>query len=424
MLAMMPHLPSATYQYRPVGNIRDLFINRDPEVLGVGPAGTGKTLGLAYKCHAISNRYPGSRGAIIRKTLESLKSGALNTYINGVKPLQHGIETFGGNKFYPAEFRYPNGSVIMVFGMDKPDKLLSAEFDWVYVNEVTELTESEYEVIKSRLRNGAMPYRQLMSDCNPAGPRHWMNQRCIAGKTTRINTNHKDNPAYWNDAAQEWTPLGREYVMGTLAGLSGIQRKRFFEGVWAAAEGLVYSEFNPDQHVRTVDTTGWRTVLGVDVGSRNPTAILVAHVAGDGRIHISHELYRRNMSASDILSAIQQFDRDYNPEAVYIDPSAKGYIEDIQRAGINAVPAVNDVLVGIQRVHAQFQTGLTFDPECSNLIDELGMYAYPDNPKVETDKPIKDNDHAADALRYLVMGASEPVFDMLGLLQSQLGGNQ
>ena len=409
-LAYMPTPTATTIRYRPVGSARDLIAARDPEVLAVGPAGTGKTLAACWKIHLACLRYPGIRVLMVRKTLESLKSGALNTFINGVKPMVFGVETFGGSKFFPAEFRYPNGSVILVSGMDKAEKILSAEFDLIYVNEATEpgLMESDWETLITRLRNGKMPYQQIIADGNPSSPRHWMNRRCNDGKTRRITSTHKDNPVYWDTRKDDWTEVGRQYVNTVLAGLSGVQRKRLYEGVWAAAEGLVYTEFNPTEHVRSVDVSGWRTVLGVDVGSRNPTAILVAHVAGDGRVHVSRELYRRNMSASDILAAIEQFADEYNPEAVYIDPSAKGYIEDMQRLGIPAEPAVNDVLVGIQRVHAQFQTGLTFDPSCTNGIDELGMYAYPDNPRVETDKPMKDNDHFCDGLRYLCMGVAEP----------------
>lgn len=407
--------------FKPYGSHHALFTSRSMELLGAGPAGTGKTFTIAWRLHIMAMRYPGARILMTRKDLESLKPAALTTFVNGVMPFMHGVETFGGNKFTPAEFRYPNGSVIQVTGLDRADKVKSAEYDVIYVNEATEIPESTWEMLTSRLRNGVMPYQQIIGDCNPAGPRHWLRQRCHAGKTQMVESTHRDNPAYWNARTGEWTAMGKQYVNTVLAGLSGVTRQRLFEGVWAAAEGLVYPEFNPQQHVRDVDTDGWRTVLGVDVGTRNPTAILVAHVAGDGRIHISNELYRRSMSASDIIAAIEQFDARYAPDAVYIDPSAKGYIDDIERAGINVVPAVNDVLVGIQRVHAQFQTGLTFSPVCTNLIDELGMYAYPDNPKIETDKPVKDNDHASDALRYLVMGAAEPVFDMMGLLQSQLG---
>lgn len=410
MVAMMPDVTNVA-EYNPVGGCLEFYGATDPEVLAVGPAGTGKTLAAAWKLHDIARGVPGVRILMARKVLEDLKTGALATYTNHVKPELDGVITFGGNRFYPGEFRYPNGSVMHVVGMDKPGKVMSSEYDIIFVNEATEVTETIWQALKTRLRNGVLGYQQIMADCNPSGPRHWLNVRCNSGATRRIVTTHKDNPAYWDAERQEWTEMGRSYVVQTLGSLTGVDRKRLLDGTWAAAEGLVYPEFGPD-HIQTIDTEGWRTVLGIDVGSRNPTAILVAHVRGDGYVHISNELYRRNMSASDILAAIEDFADTYEPEAVYIDPSAKGYIEDLERAGIPVEPAVNDVLVGIQRVRAQIQAGFSIDSGCTNLIDELGMYAYPDNPKVETDKPIKDNDHAADALRYLCMGVSEPVQEL------------
>lgn len=412
MVMMLDHTGSVRIRYNPAGTHRALIMAKEPEVLAAGPAGTGKTRTICEKIHLAAENYPGARILMTRSSLESLKPAALNTFVNGVMPSLDGVETFGGNKFTPAEFRYENGSVINVNGLEKAEKVKSAEYDLIYVNEATEIPESTWEMLKSRLRNGVMPYQQIIGDANPSGPRHWLKQRCDRGQTRLVTSTHKDNPAYWNERSGEWTPAGYQYVMENLASLSGLARKRLFEGVWAAAEGLVYPEFNPEHHVATQDVTGWRTVLGVDVGSKNPTAIAVAHIAGDGRIHISSELYRRNMSSSDIVGAIEQYADAHDPDAIYIDPSAKGYITDLHRDGYPAVAAVNDVLTGIQRVHGAFQTGMTIDPACTNLIDELGMYAYADNPKIETDKPIKEHDHLCDSLRYLCMGVTEPTINL------------
>lgn len=422
MLAIMPMQPRVA-TFKPYGSHRELFTSRAMELLGAGPAGTGKTFTIAWRLHVVAMRYPGARILMTRKDLESLKPAALTTFVNGVMPFMHGVETFGGNKFTPAEFRYPNGSVIQVTGLDRADKVKSAEYDVIYVNEATEIPESTWEMLTSRLRNGVMPYQQIIGDCNPAGPRHWLRQRCHAGKTQMVESTHKDNPAYWNARAGEWTDMGKQYVNTVLAGLSGVTRKRLFEGVWAAAEGLVYPEFNPEVHVLDVDTDGWRRVVIGDIGSRNPTATYVMYISGDERVHFNHETYRRNMSSSEIVNDLETKADTHNADALYLDPSAKGIILDLVADGYYALPANNDVLYGIQRMHAQFAHGLTIDPSCENLIDELGMYAYPENPKIETDKPIKDNDHALDAARYGVATAMEPQFDMLGLLQSQLGDN-
>ena len=396
-------------EFNPVGGCLDFYGATDPEVLAVGPAGTGKTLAAAWKLHDIGMGVPGVRMLMARKVLEDLKTGALATYTNHVKPELDGVITFGGNRFYPGEFRYPNGSVMHVVGLDKPGKVMSSEYDVIFVNEATEISETDWQALKTRLRNGVLGYQQLMADCNPSGPRHWLNVRCNKGLTRRIVTTHKDNPAYWDVDRQEWTAMGRMYVQNTLGSLTGVERKRLFEGVWAAAEGLVYPEFVSDQHVRKVGVTDWRTILAVDVGSRNPTAILTMHQRGDGaHVHISRELYRRNMSSREIINAIEAESDATNPEMIYIDPSAKGYIADLEADGYPVTAANNDVLTGIQRVRTMLTTGFTVDPSCTNVIDEFGMYAYPDNPRIETDKPTKDHDHAMDAIRYGCAALSEP----------------
>lgn len=400
--------PAAVAEYNPVGGCLDFYGATDPEVLAVGPAGTGKTLAACWKLHDVARGVPGVRLLMARKVLEDLKTGALATYTNHVKPELDGVVTFGGNRFYPGEFRYPNGSVIHVVGMDKPGKVMSAEYDIIYVNEATEISENIWQALKSRLRNGVLGYQQLMADCNPSGPRHWLNVRCNSGATRRITTTHKDNPAYWDAARQEWTAMGRMYVQNTLGSLTGIERKRLFEGVWAAAEGLVYPEFVPDM-IREMDVTGWRTILAVDVGTRNPTAILTMHQRGDGaHVHVSRELYRRNMSSRQIIEAIEAEADRCDPDAIYIDPSAKAYITDLQTDGYPVEAAENDVLTGIQRVRSVLTEGFSIDPECTSTIDEFGMYGYPDNPRVETDKPVKDNDHAMDAIRYGCAALAEP----------------
>ena len=433
-----PQAPTRPVQrYEPRGGARELMLANEPEVLIVGAAGTGKTLAACYKLHLDLLRYPGSRVLMARKVLEDLKSGALSTLINTVQPKRAGVKEFGGNRFYPAEFRYPNGSVLLVVGLDKPGKVMSSEFDKIYVNEATEIDLTDLQLLKSRLRNGKMPVQQLIMDCNPASPRHWLNLRCNAGLTRRILSTHQDNPAYWDYRRNDWTPLGRQYVMENLGSLTGVEYERLFEGKWVAAEGLVYPEFKPEMIRPTydgseidafdndgnwlpdpkprekdaieVDVRGWRRIMAADIGSRNPTAIGRLHIAGDERVHVSRCLYRRNMTSTDILDAIRDEADEFDPEAIYIDPSAKGIIDDLVREGYPVEAANNDVIDGIRQVRAVLARGFTIDPSCIEMIDEFGQYAYPAKPRIETDKPEKKHDHAMDMLRYGAMGATEPV---------------
>jgi phage terminase large subunit len=395
--------------YDPRGGCADFYSARDPEVLAVGPAGTGKTLAACWKLHHIAYYVPGVRLLMARKVLEDLKTGALATYTNHVKPQLDGVITFGGNRFYPGEFRYRNGSVIHVVGMDKPGKVMSAEYDVIFVNEAAEIDEETWQTLKSRLRNGRLAYQQLIGDCNPSNPKHWLKKRCDAGDTRYIETTHKDNPAYWSAELNDWTTMGRVYVNETLAGLTGVTRKRLFEGVWAATEGAVYPNFDSVGSVRKVDTDGWRTIAGIDVGATNPTVVLTIRVRGDGRIHIERELYERNMNSEQITSAVADVLKRIKAEVAYADPSAKAFIETWQLQKLKVRKANNDVKFGIGIVNSAVDAGMTVDPSCVNTITELESYRWMDGEK---DQPLKIDDHAMDALRYGLVGETAPKIEV------------
>ena len=94
------------------------------------------------------------------------------------------INPYGGDKT-PDRYIYPNGSVIWLGGMDNPDKVLSSERDFIYVNQAEELAEGDWETLKTRCngRAGNAPYAQLSGDCNPGGSKHWIRERAKRGSS-------------------------------------------------------------------------------------------------------------------------------------------------------------------------------------------------------------------------------------------------
>jgi phage terminase large subunit len=383
------------------------------EIVIAGSAGTGKTRGvLEY----INQRCQQEHLTVLmlRQTLESLKTAALTTFqeqvlydFDGRQSVADGVTFYGGSMVTPAEFRYAaTSSVIRVAGFDRPSKVLSTEYDIIYVNECTELDQRDWQRLVNRLDRPRLVQRapsKLIGDCNPSTPNHWIKRRAQEGRLALWTSVHEDNPAMWDAVTGQWTPAGLRYL-ARLDTMTGVEYQRMRLGRWVAAEGLIFPGFT-NAMVRQVETTGWRTVVGGDIGSQNPTAILTCHVAGDGRWHISHETYRRDMTSSEIVAAFQAVSLANRPERLWLDPSAKAYIADI----LMAVGAPNDVLAGIQRVQSLISGGLlTVDPSCVHLIEEFGMYVWDTGGQQERDRPVKDNDHAMDALRYAVMGEATP----------------
>src|SRR5258708_20880157 len=111
---------------------------RDREACLDGPAGTGKTVAALYKIHVLLSRCAGGRALVARKTNTALSGSAMVTYRDNILKGRTDIRWFGGNKVEPAAFRYPNGSEMIVNGLDKPEKVMSSEFEWAYLNEATE----------------------------------------------------------------------------------------------------------------------------------------------------------------------------------------------------------------------------------------------------------------------------------------------
>lgn len=237
-------------RYEPRGAAQELFRTRASEVAMAGPAGTGKSLACLFRVHLAALNTPGIRCLIVRKTAVSLGATTLVTFEK--KVAKHALEAgllrwFGGSPREAACYRYENGSVIVVGGMDKPEKVLSSEYDLVFADEATELTETDWETLGTRLRNGVLPWQQQIAACNPDRPKHWIKQRSDRGSMRMLHSRHHDNPAYINTDGS-LTAKGADY-MAKLDALTGVRRLRYRDGIWAAAEGLIYEGWDEAVHL-------------------------------------------------------------------------------------------------------------------------------------------------------------------------------
>lgn len=414
--------PEATgTTYEPIGGARELFFALEPEVLIEGPAGTGKSLGCLKKLHRNAIKYPGSRQLILRKTRTSLTQSALVTFD------RHVIVPGGRVRFHSTlqAYQYPNGSLIAVGGLDKDSKIMSSEWDTIYVQEATELAESEFEAATTRLRNGVIPHQQLLADCNPSFPRHWLNQRCIAGKTRRIYSRHEDNPRYFDRRTHSWTPEGERYL-AKLQQLTGVRYKRLFSGQWVAAEGQVYEGWDPAIHVidRFEVDPAWRRIWVVDFGFVNPFVWQDWAIDPDGRLFRVHEIYMTRALVEDHAVTIRAIAKERKlpkPSAVICDHDAEDRATLERYLKIRTIAAVKDVSNGIQAVESRLRVQPDGRPRLFFMRDalverdrELVEASKPTSTEEEfegyvwakspagaiKEAPAKEDDHGMDATRY------------------------
>lgn len=407
-----------------------------------GPAGTGKSRACLEKLHMMALMNPGMTGLIARKTLASLASTALVTWREHVvkESLANGdVKFYGGSPQESPQYRYTNGSVIRVGGMDKATRIMSSEYDVVYVQEATELTENDWESITTRLRHGVISFQQLLADCNPDTPTHWMKQRADKGMTVMHESRHEENPRLFDDAGVV-TEVGAAYI-GKLDALTGVRHARLRRGQWVAAEGLIYEDYDAAIHLvdRFVIPKDWTRWWSVDFGYTNPFVCQMWAEDPDGRLYLYREVYHTRKTvdqhAADILDLVSKPNpddpenlrariwREPKPRAIVCDHDAEGR-EVLQReTGLgtqNAIKAVQNGIQGVQkrlRIAGDGRPRIYFvrdavrkrDPELidakrpTSTAEEIVGYIWDQGAgKAPKEVPLKDNDHGMDAMRYVV----------------------
>lgn len=418
---------------------------RDIEVCLDGAAGTGKTVACLYKVHMLLTMHPGAKALVARKTNTALAGSAMATFQAMLDP-REGVVYYGGSKVKPAAFQYPNGSLMIVSGLDKPEKIKSFEFDLAYLNEATEMTLEDIEFVRSRLRNGKTPYHQLIMDTNPDAPTHWLNQRMNDGTTTRLLSRHEDNPRYFNLTTKDWTDAGREYIFGILGGLTGVRLSRLRYGMWSASSGTVYEQ-DYDRARNVIDSLPlkreWPRYLAIDFGYTNPFCCLWAAQDGDGRLIVYRQIYLTKKLVEEharqiaILSGWfhllpkdhpQRKDQpaewaDPLPRHIICDHDAEGRATLEAHLNLATTAAKKTISDGIQAVAIRLRSAGDGQPrlkifrDClkerdeelakrkqpTSVIEEFDTYIWKKGADLaEKEEPVDASNHGLDALRYLI----------------------
>jgi hypothetical protein len=412
--------------YQPYGAARELMRCRAREVVLEGPADTGKSRACLEKMFLAAINHPGMRGGVFRKTRASLTQTAMATFERAVLPA-------GAAAFHHAdqEYRFPNGSKIIVAGLDDPEKIKSLELDIVYVQEISELDEEDYEILTTRVtgRSAVMPYTQILADMNPTHPEFWLYKREAAGAVLFLHATHADNPTI------------TEERLAPLKALTGYRRQRLYLGLRVAAEGAYFEEWDPNVHACASFTIppDWTRWLAVDYGFADPFCALWLARAPDANrsVYAYRELYAPGLRDAQQAELIVKACKDERLALAVLDPSmfnerreqekpsiASVYAGVLRAGGVFDVrdgeslplyPASNARIPGWNAVRAL----LAHDPaamtkprlrvmreRCPNLIRTLpAMVRDPLDPEDLADKVkgVKTEDHVADCLRYACM---------------------
>ena len=196
--------------------------------------------------------------------------------------------------------------------------------------------------------------------------------------------------------------------------------ERFFRQEYEASfedfVGLIYPEFNHKTHVVEpfYIPSAYKRIGAIDPAIYGTSAILKGAIDEDGNLIIYSEYYEANKRVSEIAQEV----KDDNVRWV-IDPASAAHsiqkegkmyslFDEYQENGIVCYPAENDVEAGINRVAEYFKSNkIKIFSTCKHLIHELERYHWSEEKELASGishaKPFKKEDHACDALRYLIM---------------------
>jgi phage terminase large subunit len=408
--------------FRARGAALKLWNYKGPEVMISGPAETGKTFACCQKLDALLWKYPGSLGTIVRKVRDTMHGTVLQTFRKVLGP-ESPVQVYGGEK--PEWFDYPNGSRLWVAGLDKPGKALSSDRDFIYVNQAEELALADWETLITRTtgRAGNAKYPQIMGDCNPGPPHHWIKQRPTL---KLLESRHEDNPTLFDAEKRDWTEQGHR-TLAALDSLTGVRKERLRFGRWVSAEGTVY-EFDPRHHL--VDPfpipSGWPRLRAFDFGFSNPFVCLWLALDPDGRLYLYRELYMTQRTVRVHAEQIKKLSAAESYEVSVADHDAEGRAT-LEESGVYTIAADKRLTVGVEAVQERLKLAGDGRPRLfivrGALVErdetlaaarrpycteqEFDAYQW---PKAVDGKPVKEvpidkDNHGLDPLRYAVMWA-------------------
>lgn len=275
-------------------------------------------------------------------------------------------------------------------------KIRGLTLQGAYCDELTLFPKDFFVMLLSRLRvSGA----KLIATTNPDSPQHWL-------KREYIDRMAELDMLTMRFLLEDNTTLDPQYVAAVRAEYTGVFYRRFILGEWCVAEGLIYPMFDKTVHVKSLPHPQGEWYVSVDYGTLNAFSAGLWCYDGTTAYRVAEYYYsgreqKRQRTNTQYLQSIQQLTAGKSISAVIVDPSAASFIAELRQAGFLVRKGKNDVVEGIRRTAAALEQGkLLFSPDCKNSFREFALYRWDESSS--QDRPIKENDHAMDDIRYFV----------------------
>lgn len=401
-----------------------LFFMARRRFIGYGGArGGGKTWSVRMKAMLLASRYAGIKILIVRRSFQELRD-------NHILPLQMELRDIARWKEQEKRFIFPNGSYIR-FGYCSAERDVlqyqGQEFDIIFIDEATQLTEYQFQTFKGCLRGVSGYPKRMYLTCNPGGVGHaWVKRLFIdrlyhgderADDYEFIQAKVTDNPVL-----MERDP---EYIR-MLESLPYELREAWLNGSWDVFAGQYFSEWDRDVHVVAPfePPAWWRRYVTIDYGLDMLAAYLIA-VDEHDMAYAIREVYQgrdlgegaEGLIVSEAAKRILDMVGDDRITAYLAPPDLWAARQETGRSvadiftehGIALTKTSNDRLDGWMAMHERLHVfederglrvaKLRIFPLCTNLIRTLPQLRYDDKRVNDVATEPHELTHAADAIR-------------------------
>ena len=293
--------------------------------------------------------------------------------------------------------KFPNGSEIIMVGLDEETKLLSLNnISTVWIEEAYEVPKPIVEQLNLRLR-GKADNQQIIMSYNPISKNSWLYDFCEVNPPESfryLKTTFRDNPF-----------LNKEYIQSleSLYTRNPAKARVFCDGEYGIdAEGLVITNWRQDAFdAMELASQGLEHRAGMDLGWIDKSAIIDSLYDRKNKIiYVFNEFYKSGCQLSELASAIT--DMNLKKTKLYIDAAEPRAIQFFKQEGINAYPCKkgkDSVKAGLMFLQDNL---IIVHPNCKNFINELENFSYIKSKQTGewTEDTTHEWSHAIDACRY------------------------
>jgi len=403
--SLTPHSKMSNVTWTPK-QIEALKLLSDPandHTMLYGGARSGKTFLLVTAVIVRAMKYPGSRHLIARLRFAHAKLSLWLDTLPKALRAQVPADAYKANES-DHYIRFANGSEIWIDGLDdkdRVDKILGREYATIYFNEVSQINYDTVTTVLTRLSQNVDGCRNVAYyDLNPSGKGHWANMLFIHGKLPTGDP-APSGYAYLRINPMDNRPnLPEGYIENFLAKLPESKRKRFLEGEWTDAEGVIFTDWDVVPEIPEEARLHSRRAYGLDFGfSVDPAAVVDLYMNGDD-LWVDELVYDTQLTNQQLGMRMDGLvDKDI---PIWADSAEPKSIEEIRRLGFTMIDGAtkgpDSVDYGIDWLQTRH---IHITERSMNLRNELENYTWRISQNgLATRKPIDDFNHAIDAMRY------------------------